>query len=172
MSTRSLFGVMAATILLAFAMACPFTRGENRIPEAMTGSWKGGAQIIVVWCKQTNLQMQLHIKPDGQVTGRIGDATFRNGQFGKNRGSLGRKLNLKTDYIITGDLEGPIIAAEKISRRSVSIPLNMKDGVFTGGLHTSGTHVGGKKSMVLSAASLELEREAADRGGKNTPAPK
>ena len=78
--------------------------------------------------------------------------------FKRNRGWLGRRLNLKTDYIIVGKLDGPVVASERIFRSGVSMPVNFAGGVFTGGVHTSGTHVGGKRHMVLSAQSLTLVR--------------
>jgi hypothetical protein len=159
MSTRDLSRVIVLGVFVfGFVLVDAFGDGKNSVPVPMTGSWKGEAQIIVVWCKQTNLQVRLHIQRDGQVTGKVGDAVLRNGRFERNRGWLGRKLNLKTDYLVSGDLDGPIVAAENILRRSVSVPLNFYNGKFAGGVHTSGTHIGAKNSMVLSAAGLKLSR--------------
>jgi hypothetical protein len=73
---------------------------------------------------------------------------------------------MKTDYIITGKLEGPIIAGEQITRSRVSIPINFSGAAFSGGVHTSGSHWGGKKSMVLSAARLRLTRTSTDEEGR------
>jgi hypothetical protein len=126
-------------------------------PE-LQGRWAGNARIIVSWCKQTNLMVALDIHPDGTVAGKVGDAKLRNGWIGPNRGWLGHALNLKTDYIIHGTLKGPIVAAEEITRPRVSIPVNLDHGALSGGVATSGTMVGGKKSMVLSASSLKLTR--------------
>ena len=87
---------------------------------------------------------------------------LKNGKLRRNRGAIGRKLNIKTDYIVTGDLSGPVIAAEKISRASVSIPLNFENGDYVGGLHTNGSNFGGKDRMKLSAARRRLS--LAERG--------
>jgi hypothetical protein len=133
--------------------------GTGAFPDpGMTGYWNGNARIIVSWCAQTNLHVAVTIHNDGTVTGAIGDALLEDGHLKRNRGWLGRKLHLKTDYIITGKLTGPIIAQEKITRSAVSVPLNFTQGTFRGGVHTSGTHVGGKRTMVLSAAPLTLTR--------------
>jgi hypothetical protein len=117
----------------------------------MTGQWEGNAQIIVSWTTQRTLPVTLGIQSDGKVSGKVGDATLTNGRFKANRGWLGRNLNIKTDYIITGDLNGPVIAAENIKRKGVMMPLTFATNAFKGAVHTSGTHVGGKKRMVLSA---------------------
>lgn len=124
----------------------------------MVGQWDGNARIIVVWCQQTNLAISLNIKSDGSVTGRVGDAVLSKGRLLPNRGWLGRKLNLATDQIITGTLNGPIVAADGVTRESVKIPLNFNGTNFIGGLHTSGSLFGGSKRMVLSAAGLVLRR--------------
>jgi hypothetical protein len=123
----------------------------------MVGHWEGDARIVVSWCHQTNLHVALDIRTDGSVTGKVGDATLLKGRFERNRGWLGRKLNLATDYIIKGELNGPIVAAEGITRKSVSIPLNFSGGVLAGGAHTSGSKFGGKEKMILSAMSLRLK---------------
>jgi len=80
------------------------------------------------------------------------------GRFLKNRGWLGRKLNIETDYIIKGHLDGPIAAAEGITRARVLMPFNFDGGLIQGGIATSGTWFGGKDSMVLTARSLKLTR--------------
>lgn len=131
--------------------------GENVVKPEMVGPWSGGGRIIVAWCSQTNLPMAVRIEKDGKVTGKVGDATLKNGRFKSNRGFVGRKLSLKTDYIITGDLEGPIVAAEGISRSGVNIPLNWTGNGFKGGLHTTGNKFGGKKAMILSAG-MDLKK--------------
>jgi hypothetical protein len=131
---------------------------EGVVTSAMAGQWEGNARIIVSWCQQTNLSVVLTISTNGSVTGTVGDATLVEGRLERNRGKLGRKLNLATDYIIRGKLNGSIVGAENITREGVSIPLNFRQGTFTGGVHTTGSKFGGKDKMILSAASLTLAR--------------
>jgi hypothetical protein len=159
MNPRRSFAIgTAAVAALLFASAGGLQGAENVVTPPMAGHWTGNAQIIVVWCRQKNLPVSVDIGADGSVRGKVGDATLKDGRFKRNRGWLGRKLDLKTDYIIVGKLEGPVIASEQIVRSGVSIPLNFGGGVFSGGVHTSGTHVGDKQHMVLSAQSLALVR--------------
>jgi hypothetical protein len=98
------------------------------------------------------------IQSDGRVTGKVGDAILVKGRLEENRGWLGRKLNLATDHIIKGELSGPIVAAESVTRGRVSIPLDLVGGTLVGGVHTSGAKFGGKEKMILSASSLTLKR--------------
>jgi hypothetical protein len=129
---------------------------QSVLTPAQVGYWEGNARIIMTWCHQTNLLVKLDIKPDGSVTGSVGDARLTEGRFLNNRGWLGRKLNIETDYIIKGHLDGPIVAAEAITRARVLMPLNFDGGLIKGGVATSGTWFGGKDSMVLTAGSLKL----------------
>src|ERR1019366_8892730 len=136
----------------------------NVVTPAMTGHWEGNARIIVSWCHQTNLAVVVNILADGSVTGKIGNATLIDGRFEANRGWLGRKLNLATDYIITGDLDGAIVSAEGITRDKIFIPLDLKDNALVGGINTSGSlcvfssEKTMKEKMGLSARSLKLIR--------------
>ena len=90
------------------------------------------------------------------MTGTVGDARLMEGRFLKNRGGLGRKLNIETDYIIKGHLDGPIVAAEGITRARVMMPLNFDGGSIKGGVATSGILFGGENHMVFTARSLKL----------------
>ena len=146
----------AATLGLLTASGS--SAGENIVTPALAGYWEGQAQITVAWCRQRTLPVKVDIHPDGSVTGAVGDAKLVDGRFEQNRGWLGRRLNLETDYIIVGNLEGPIIAGEGIVRERVRIPLDFAGGVFKGGVNTSGSNFGGKARMWLAAMSLQLVR--------------
>jgi hypothetical protein len=153
--------VRLAFVLLVAICVLQLTRGSapaagTVVTPAMVGTWQGDARIVVAWCRQPTLPIAVEIAADGTVTGKVGDATLAHGRLAANRGALGRKLNLATDYIITGELTGPIVAAENITRKSVSIPLDFTGTTFTGGLHTSGSKFGGKAKMILSAGFLTL----------------
>lgn len=147
-------------VLLVAAMwlSHDYAQASDGVVNAdMVGRWEGNAQVIVVWCQRTNLPVVLDIRADGTVSGRIGDATLAKARLKKNRGWLGRKLNVKTDYIIVSDLQGAIVAREGISRSYVKMPLNFRGGSFVGGIHTSGSKLGGKDRGILSAR-LTLRR--------------
>ena len=151
--TKQLLGI----VLLLALSASSSLAGETVVTSPMVGQWEGNGRIIVMWCQQTNLPIQLQIRADGSVTGNVGDAMLAKARLKQNRGWLGRKLRLKTDYIIVGDLTGPIVAAEGITRSGVKMPLKFVSGNFVGGLHSTGCKFGGKKRMILSAG-LTLKR--------------
>jgi hypothetical protein len=131
---------------------------SNEFAPATVGHWEGTARIIVTWAKQTQLHVTLKIEADGKVTGRVGDANLTNARLKKNRGWIGQNLKVKTDYIVVGELKGPIVAAEGISRSRIKISLNLSAGALAGGIHTSGAKFGGKDQMILSASNLRLTR--------------
>jgi hypothetical protein len=150
-----IFGLLIASSSLTLAIAGS-REGESIVTPAMTGHWEGTAYIVAVWVHHTNLLVKLDIHADGSVTGTVGDAKLMDGLFQRNRGWLGRHLNLATDYVIRGGLDGPIVAAEGITRSGVAIPLNFTDGIFAGGVNTSDPILGEGKGFV--AGNLKLVR--------------
>lgn len=151
--------------ILIFILISFFSSGfsapllDDSMSSSLTGNWQGNAIIIVSWCEQDSLPIDIQIFNDGKVTGAVGDATLKNGQLKKNRGWFGKLLHIKSDFIIIADLEGPIVAKESISRKSVKIIFDLKDNKIEGGLHTSGAKIAGKKSMTLSATRMILEKQ-------------
>lgn len=146
------------TLVAMVALTCSSHAETPAVSSAMAGHWQGNARIVVSWCRQTNLPVTLEIYPNGSVTGTVGDAILTNARLVRNRGWIGRKLRIKTDYIVQGRLTGAVIAAEGIHRSGVNIPLNFNGTVFKGGVHTTGSKIGGKEHMVLSAGWLVLSR--------------
>lgn len=160
---RILSGVLAAIVAAVAVIAMHGgvrASQDTTLGPAMIGTWTGNARIVVNWTTQKVLPVRVTIAPDGQVTGTVGDATLRDARLQRNRGVLGRALHVKTDWIISGKLDGPIIGPESIRRESVKLPLNWLDDHFEGGVNTSGSEAGGAKSMWLAAHDLRLDRAA------------
>lgn len=143
--------------LLALLATNSSPAAEPVVTSTMVGAWEGTAHIIVNWCQQTNLPVRVEVRSNGDVSVQIGDAVLSKGHLRKNRGWLGRKLNVKTDYIIEGRLTGTLLAGESISRSAVKIPLNFTGTSFVGGLHTSGCKLGAEGCGIVSAR-LTLQR--------------
>lgn len=150
-----IFNLFIATLIVMLLGAC-YPKNAIDVTPDMQGKWQGEAKIIVSWCQQDSLKLDINILPSGTVTGTVGDASLQNAYIGLNRGPIGALLNLASDYIIVGDLDGAIVAAEAIERSSVKIPLDFIGGRFVGGLHTSGNKIGDETSMILSASDLLL----------------
>jgi hypothetical protein len=150
---------MATLALLPVLTSCA---ANSPVTPAMVGHWEGNARIIVSWCQQKNLAVKVEIHADGSVTGTVGDAKITEGRFEPNRGWLLRKLNWSCDYIITGGLDGDIVAAEGIKRHRVIIALDYTDGIFNAGVDTEGSFCvfsseqTRKEKMALTARPLKL----------------
>lgn len=141
------------------AMAPAVSSSQSRATlDSMTGVWCGSARIVVNWTVEKRLGVRLAIAPSGDVTGQVGDAELIGGRLKANRGAVGRMLNIKTDYIVVGKLQGPIIAAEKVTRSTVKMPLNWTGSELRGALGTDGSAFGGKERMVLTAQHLVMRR--------------
>jgi hypothetical protein len=147
-----------ALALLAAHLPQQLLSQSRATRDSMTGVWCGSANVVVSWTAQKKLGVRLVLPSSGEITGNVGDARLSGGRLEANRGSVGRMLNIKTDYIVVGKLEGPIIAAEGITRRTVKMPLNWTGSEFRGGIHTDGWQFGGKDHMILSASELVLRR--------------
>ena len=64
------------------------------------------------------------------------------------------------DYLISGSLQGPIIASEGVTRDGVTLMLSGRNSQLTGGMHTTGSKSGGKQRMVLSVVEITLNRSS------------
>ncbi len=161
-----------ATTLLAALVLTLVTGGwAPGGPEpfaALAGCWRGSAEIIMSWCDQKDLPIELRIHPDGRVEGTVGGATLLEARLEHNSGFLVALGNSK--LVIRGRLEGDIVPAESIRRGAVRLFLDpSEDGSeLTGGLRTGGSKFGGRESMQLTASDLVLRRCPA---GESPPHP-
>ena len=152
--------VLMLTVLLVGIHSCA---AKNIVTPAMTGHWEGSARVIVSWCAQTNLPVALDIHADGSVAGTIGDATLVKGHFLSHRSCPWRHT------IITGQLDGAIVAAEGITRPRVTMICDYGNDSFKGQIDTSGSacvfssEKTRKEKMALTATGLRLIRS------KSTP---
>jgi len=133
------FGLVAVAFLaLAAEVAMtppPFAPHHSPAPE-FAGQWKGTARI---WMPdQTELPLPLHltIQSDGTVHGTMGQARVK-ARFEWNRSWLGRAFNLRSDYIIVGDISGFSGGPAAGQQEKLSIPLRseatyLRGAVFIG----------------------------------------
>ena len=131
---------------------------ESIVTPAMVGHWEGNARIIVSWCHQKNLPVAVDIHADGSVTGKIGDATLVGGHFLSHRSWPWRHT------MVTGKLDGAIVAAESITRSYVTMICDFSNGSFKGQIDTNGSlcvfssEKTMKEKMALTAIGLKLIR--------------
>lgn len=108
----------------------------------LPGKWTGAQPITVRYSSgfmnytfvrsEDSIQSQIQIDESGFVTGKIGNASFNEAKVKKNRGAIGRKLNLATDYVIKGKLIGFTFAGDSIPEKEISIPLILENGYLKG----------------------------------------
>ena len=143
----------ATSLSIAAVVALLASRGATAQvarPE-MCGRWQGTADVAVNWTKARTVSVSIAITPDDRVTGMIGDASLLDAHLLSNRGWLGKTLRLKTDYLIDGRLEGPIIRDEHLVRSEVAMPLDWTGSGFVGGIATNGAKTGDAETMAFSA---------------------
>jgi hypothetical protein len=112
--------------------------GGNLLPKTWSGKQvlsvryelkEGGYRFVK---SGDSVRTEIEIKPDGRVVGTIGMATLIDSKVIKNRTSLGRMLNLATDYAIEGKLKGFTFEGDTIPVKEITIPLWLKDGYLYG----------------------------------------
>lgn len=124
----------------------------------LTGEWQGTCRSVVSWYNQ-DIHINLMIKADAKVAGRVGDAVLRQAHLKQKQGIFARFLNKKNNnFRIDAELEGAIVEKENIVRKKIIILLKLEDNTLLGGFTTSGTTFGGKSSMKMTAYKMKLER--------------
>ncbi len=148
-------GIVIIAAFIVVSLLCVQSAGANNYQD-FVGSWFGNGKIIVAWCDQDQITLDLTIDAGGNVTGTVGDARLKKGKLSK-RNFMMRLLKNRA-FIIKADMEGDIVAAEKIHRESIAIFLEMKDGQINASFNTSGSKTGGKDKMYMSAIDFTLSR--------------
>lgn len=130
--------VLAILGLLLTAAASP---AKDFPPQELVGTWKGNVEIFGPFkiepypskAPEDHQDVILTITSSGTVSGRIGQALFSGCTIHRNRGWLGRKLNIRTDFIILGGhMEGKVAPRDKGDRHAFTIPFNITDGKLAG----------------------------------------
>ncbi len=123
--------IVALCVLISEATMTPppLARGGSPAPN-FAGAWKGFA---TAWVNDQEIQLpiELRIENDGAVAGSIGSARI-NGRFTRNRSWLGRKLNLRTDYIIVGEASDYPGAPKPGLKETMTMPMNLEDSYLKG----------------------------------------
>lgn len=117
--------------------------GRRSIAESVQGTWTGMQKVTVRTFHHMkfsympypdSVQLTVTISESGDVSGTIGNAVFTGCHAKKNRGALGRKLNLFTDFVIAGKLIGPIFPGDPGGTRFISLPFYQQSDKLTGSL--------------------------------------
>jgi hypothetical protein len=128
----------------------------SRPPLELVGEWQGDGRVLVTWCKQDRLSIRLFLGADGKVSGSVGDALIAAGSVRKNNRLLNWLGN--PEYVIDATLDGELVAAEGIRRKTIKLLVDLHDHQLQGGFHTDGDKTGGKESMIMSGTDVRLSR--------------
>ena len=135
------------TIKLVFASCIAYllfiSCAPWEVPAHLVGDWQSKQKVTV--CHKQNgkfifiaapdsILVKFRIDTDGNVIGQLGNASFTNCKVLKNRGDLGRKLNLATDYVIKGELTGAIFEGDPHTKKEISAPFDIKENKMSGSL--------------------------------------
>jgi len=104
-------------------LSLPIVFNPNEVPEGVERTQQAVALTVI-------------IHEDAVVDGTIGEATLQDSVLKQNRGELGRRLNIASDYIIiNGYLSGPIVPGQDDNElKSFTIPFDLVDKKIQGGL--------------------------------------
>ena len=158
MIRRAVIFLAGAVVAIVVVAATPGVSRTHQPQVPATGRFRGYADIFVSWTGQRTLVVDVTVAEDRTVTGCIGDASLFRGRLTSHSGWLARRLGWKREWLVTGDLDGPIVARDSIVRDGVMIALDWTGDRFVGDLNTTGSEFGGKERMKLSAGRMELVR--------------
>jgi len=105
--------------------------------EPFSGVWACDSRVVGTGSEDgsppATIRIEFRIQENGTVLGHVGEAVMRGFVFQRNRGNVGRWLNIKTDYIIHhGALEGAIYEGDSAEEKEFAFPFNVQDGKLTG----------------------------------------
>lgn len=130
--------VLVAAACLPFVISC--TRWT--VPESLVGTWSG-TQKVTVRVRQARggfrfvsdtVAIALGVRADGSVEGRVGGATLVGSYVLKNRGWVGRLINVATDFRLEGRLQGALFPEDPIPTMDVHAPFGISGDTLTGSL--------------------------------------
>ena len=127
---------MLAILLPAFTLLA----SETATISDLAGQWHGKSRFTGISYEEAtqkkiapkDVETVLHISADGKATGRIGGAELTNCVVAVNRGWLGRRLHLWTDFIIRGQIVGAVAPGSKSETHPINAPFNF-DGTRISG---------------------------------------
>ena len=126
------------------ALAAPIggarASGASRRPlpdPDLVGAWDGIVELRVDGSAR-RVPVRLVVRPDGRVTGEIGDARLVEATVRGGRGWLARALHLGPDLSVVGRLEGAIAPGEATPAGRVRLPLERVGAELCGALQARG----------------------------------
>ncbi len=137
---RSPWGMLVAVALAVLPAASVDAQAADTLPSALVGTWEGTVALDSGSLGE-GTPIRVVIARDGRMTGTVGDATLRDGHFGRNPSVLSRLFRLGTPWMVAARLEGVLDSATALRRERATMPLELIDGELRGDFNAGG---GGK----------------------------
>ena len=126
------------TILAILLPAFTLLASETATISDLAGQWHGKSRFTgISYAEATqkkvaaqNVEIVLHISPDGSVTGQAGGAELTNCVVEVNRGWFARLLHIKDDFIIRGQIIGAVRPGSERGSNAINAPFNLAEGHF------------------------------------------
>ncbi len=131
----------------------PPARPSNSVPAALVGRWAGSMHSVVSFVHKNIWTVDLTIRPDGSVSGKIQDATIRHGQVRR----LIRGPFLDSHYQVLVTLDGDLVSSEGIYRPSFRLFLNVGRRQLTGFGASSGWEMSAVASKEKMAQTMKIQ---------------
>jgi len=128
-----LVAVAFVAVALEVSMTPPPLAPRRNPASSFAGEWRGTARVRMADYTEETYPLHLIIAPDGRVTGTIGEATVE-ARFEWNRSWIGKALNLRTDYIVTGQVSGFSGEPSADLNEKLSMPLKSEGTYLRGAL--------------------------------------
>jgi len=131
-------GIILSSIVLGLSLL--FSCGEWVLPKELVGHWKSNQEVTVRFKEKGKpfqfisqpVEINLSIKEDGTMEGKIGNALLTGYKVIKNRSWFGRQFDLATDYHITGKIIGKVFDSDPLLEKEFNFPFDMDDNTITG----------------------------------------
>lgn len=127
--------------VLIFSLVIFASCSDWVIPSELPGIYTGKQRILMRFnkggqhiFKEDSVLVSIDIDKSGHISGMVGEATLEKCILKPNRGWVGRQLNLKTDFIISGKLEGKTFEKDTFLLKDISIPFKVENQLLKGSL--------------------------------------
>lgn len=135
--------------------AAPATAAPAK-PTPVGQTWRGAGRVTVAWSQAAHLPVALTFAEHGAVTGTLGDASLTNGKWQHVTGQYSGAREGRDVYVVEGQLIGPLVASEGITRACVRLRLEFTGKLLVGELATCGQDTGPVNAAPFTVIGLKL----------------
>ena len=130
--------IVAAVTTGAGAAGC----AKGPLPASLAGDWAARLPVTVRTRQPRGgyrfttdtVAIAFVLAADGEARGTVGGAVVENAYVVRNRGPLGRKLHLATDFQLSGRLQGALFAGDSVPTLDVLAPFDLRGDTLVGTL--------------------------------------